>query len=111
MQLQGRPLAVVLDVLAAVERMRHQFLQHLGAELPILDAETEVFLRGRSHVYLTGQVVFHDGLGGVFEALELATDVSRREPAVAVDVDQVNVGFRVACGTTLIYFLQFLCFI
>jgi hypothetical protein len=43
---------------------------------------------------LAGQIVLDDGFRLVL--LELALDVRGRENSVAVDVDQVNVGFGVA---------------
>jgi len=44
--------------------------------------------------HLAGQIVLDDGFRLVL--LELALDVRGRENSVAVDVDQVNVGFGVA---------------
>jgi hypothetical protein len=44
--------------------------------------------------HLAGQIVLDDGFRLVL--LELALDVRRRENSIAVDVDQVNVGFGVA---------------
>ena len=43
---------------------------------------------------MAGQIVLDDGFRLVL--LELALDVRGRENSVAVDVDQVNVGFGVA---------------
>lgn len=44
--------AVVLYELAAVQRVRHKLLQHVGAEFPVFDGELEVLLGGRPHVDL-----------------------------------------------------------
>lgn len=44
--------------------------------------------------HLAGQIVLNDGFRLVL--LELALDVRRRKNSVAVNVDQVNVGFGVA---------------
>lgn len=42
MELQWRHVAVILDVLPAVERVGDQLLQHFRCELAVLDAEAEV---------------------------------------------------------------------
>lgn len=91
MQLQRGLVAVVLDILAAVQRVRDQFLKHLSGELSVLDVKREVRLGDRSDVDLRGQIVLHDGFRRVFDGLELALDKSRRESSVSVDVDFINV--------------------
>ena len=53
-QFQRRLVAIVLDVLTAVQRVRYQFLQHLRGELSVLDVEREVGLRDRADVDLRG---------------------------------------------------------
>jgi len=61
-QFQGRLVTIVLDILAAVKRVRDQFLKHLGGELPIRDAEGKVALDDGSDVHLGRQVVLDDRL-------------------------------------------------
>lgn len=91
MQFQWCLIAIVFDVLTAVQRVRDQFLKHLSGELPVLDVEREIRLCDRSDVDLRGQIMFDDGLGRVFDRLELAFDQGRRKSTVTVDVDFVYI--------------------
>ena len=95
-ELERRLVAVVLDILAAVERVGDQFLQHLRAELDVAYAEGEVRLGDRAHVHLRGQIVLDDRLRRVLDGLELALDEGRWEPTVAVYIDPIDVVLRVA---------------
>lgn len=91
MQFQWCLIAIVFDVLTAVQRVRDQFLKHLSGELPVLDVEREIRLCDRSDVDLRGQIMFDDGFGRVFDRLELAFDQGRRKSTVTVDVDFVHI--------------------
>lgn len=96
MQFQGSLVAIVLDVLTAVERVRYELLQHLRRELNVTDAEGEVGLGYRAHVHLGWQVVLDYRFRGILDRLELALYQGRRKPTVAVDIDSVNIVFGVA---------------
>lgn len=91
MQFQWCFIAIVFDVLTTVQRVRDQFLKHLSGELPVLDVEREIRFCDRSDVDLRGQIMFDDGLGRVFDRLELAFDQGRRKSTVTVDVDFVHI--------------------
>lgn len=96
MQFQRRLVAIVLDVLAAIQRVRDQFLKHLGGELPVLDVEREIRFCDRSDVDLRGQIVLHDGLRRVLDGLELAFHQGRRKSTVTIYVDFVHIVLSVS---------------
>lgn len=96
MQFQGRLVTVVLDILAAVKRVRDQLLQHLGGELSVSNAERKVTLDDGPNVHLGRQVVLDDGLGRILDRLKLALYQGWWEPTVAVDIDLVDVILRVS---------------
>lgn len=73
-QFQRSLVTVVLDVLAAVERVRYELLQHLRGELDVADAEGEVGFGDRANVHLGGQIVLDDRFRRVLDRLELALD-------------------------------------
>lgn len=73
--------------------MRDELLQHVRRELSVADVEAKIRLPGRSHIHLAGQIVLHYCLGGIFEALKIALHMGRREHAIAIDVDEVDIRF------------------
>lgn len=92
-ELQLGPIAVVLNVLRAIQWVRNKFLQHVRWEFSVADIETEIGFSSGSNIHLAGQVVFDNRLGGVLQTLEITFDVSRGENSIAVNVDEVDVRF------------------
>lgn len=90
-QFQWCLIAIVLDVLTAIQRVWDQFLKHLSGELPVLDVEREIRFCNWSDIDLRGQIMLHDSLRRVFDRLELAFDQGRRKSTISVDVDFVHI--------------------